>query len=358
MIAKRYTYVSSFADRHGKVRHRFRRAGYPTYYFKSPFGTKDFDREYAACMEAEPAAIGVELTIPGSVSDVIARYYNDISFLKLSPSTQKVYRGVLERFRANFGRDQIRIFDAERVGRLMTAMRHKPHAAARLRKLLSRLFRVARIAKLVPPWFNPIPDTIAPDAETKGYHRWTEEELAQFERTHPLGTKARLTYELLLFSAQRSSDVRLMPRAMLAGGRIQLDQSKTNNAVDIPIVAPLQAALDAGPTGEFLILETKDGEAYTPKGFYNMFKEACIKAGLPHCSAHGVRKSAARRCYLAGCTDEEGMEITGHKTLAEYRRYAGITARPEVADAAMAKVMANRPAGLAKGGAHQIENNH
>lgn len=346
-MAKRFAYVSSFADRHGKRRYRFRRNGYPTRYFQAAYGTKDFEREYAACLDAEPAPVGVGRIKPGTVTDVIARYYADNAFQDLRPATQAVYRGVLERFRDKFGDDPMRVFDAERIARLMVAMRGKPHAAARLRKLLAQLFVIARRAKIVPHGFDPVKDTKPPKVESNGYHRWTEDELSAFEARHPLGTKPRLAFALLLYGAQRSGDVRYMTHATIAAGRIQLDQSKTNNAVDVPVVEPLSAALAAGPLGKETLLETKDGAPFTPKGFYGMLKKACVAAGIPHCAPHGLRKSAARRCREAGCSDDEGMAITGHKSVREYRRYAGEDARGDRADAAMKKVMANQASRLA-----------
>jgi integrase len=343
-MMRKLPFVSKFTDRHGKVRWRFRRKGYASHYFQAPHGTKAFEREYAECLGAEPPKIGAGRIRPGSVSDVIARYYSDNAFVDLRPATQAVYRGVLERFRTNFGDDPMRAFDAQRIARLMNAMRHKPHAAARLRKLLTQLFMIARRERLVPGTFDPVKDTRAPKAEdTGGYHRWSEEELAQFEAKHPLGTKPRLAFALLLYGAQRSADVRFLTHKAIAGGRIRLKQSKTSTAVDVPVVEPLREALEAGPLGDVLLLENKDGSAFTAKGFYNLVKRACIAADLPHCSAHGLRKSAARRCQQAGCTDDEGMAITGHKTVREYRRYAGDDARGDRADTAMAKVMANRP---------------
>ena len=238
-------------------------------------------------------------------------------------------------------------FDAARIAKLMNGMRDRPHAAARLRKLLRQLFKVARRDKLVPPYFDPVPDTAAPKVNSTGYHRWTEDELAAFEASHPLGTKPRLAFALLLYSAQRSGDVRLLTPETIARGRIPIDQNKTGNAVDVPIVEPLREALDAGPIGERTLLESNRGAPFTEKGFYNLVKDACRKAGIPHCSPHGLRKSAARRCREAGCTDEEGMAITGHKTIREYRRYAGETGNAARADAAMGKVMANHVKKLA-----------
>jgi len=347
MSNKRLLYVTAFTDRHGKRRWRFRRKGYPPYCFKSPHGTKAFEREYAACLNADQTPIALRAVAFGSIHDVVARYYGDNAFRDLAEATQRVYRGVLERFRDDFGEVSIKSFDAGRIARLMNHMRHIPSAAARLRKLLAQLLRIARRDNLVPSGFDPIKDTAPPKTTSKGYHRWTEEELTAFEDAHGLGTKPRLAFDLLLYGAQRSGDVRFMTHALIAGGRIRLDQNKTNNAVDIPVVAPLRASLDAGPLGAITLLETKDGVPFTEKGFYGMMKKACRKAGLDHCSPHGLRKAAARRCKDAGCSNEEGMAITGHKSEKEYLRYAGSNARPEVADAAMNKVMANRSARLA-----------
>ena len=49
------------------------------------------------------------------------------------------------------------------------------------------------------------------------------------------------------------------------------------------------------------------------------------------------------------------MAITGHKTVKEYRLYAGSDARPEVANAAMPKVMVNQAARLATGSTQAVE---
>ncbi|WP_299309842.1 tyrosine-type recombinase/integrase [uncultured Croceicoccus sp.] len=334
---KQPEYVSKFTDRHGKVRYRFRRKGYPSQYIRAPFGTKEFEREYAACLGQEKPSIGAGRISPGSVSDVIARYYSDSAFLDLRPSTKTVYRGVLERFRKTFGDDPMRAFDAKRIQTMMNAMRHKPTAAIRLRKLLAQLFTIARREGIVPGTFDPVKDTRPPKVETEGYHRWSEEELAQFEAKHQLGTKPRLAFALLLYGAQRSGDVRFLSRAAIEGGRIRLKQSKTSNAVNVPIVEPLREALEAGPLGDLLVLENNRGTAYTAKSFYQMVKTACIAANLPHCSPHGLRKAAARRLMERGVANEDGMAITGHKTVREYLRYAGDSGDEERANRAMEK---------------------
>ena len=103
MSKKGYPWVTGYLDRHRKPRWRFRRKGYDTHTFRAPYGSRAFEREYAQCLEADPAPIAQGRIKPGSVSDVIARYYADNAFQDLAASTQDVYRGVLERFRATFG---------------------------------------------------------------------------------------------------------------------------------------------------------------------------------------------------------------------------------------------------------------
>jgi integrase len=70
----------------------------------------------------------------------------------------------------------------------------------------------------------------------------------------------------------------------------------------------------------------------------------CAEAGLPECSAHGLRKACARRLAEAGATAHEIMAVTGHKTLAEVQRYTETAMREGLADSAHAKLLswANR----------------
>jgi integrase len=63
-------------------------------------------------------------------------------------------------------------------------------------------------------------------------------------------------------------------------------------------------------------------------------------ANLRHCSAHGLRKAAARRLAEAGCSEHEIAAITGHASLAELRVYTKAVNQKRLAESAMAKVKA------------------
>ena len=68
-------------------------------------------------------------------------------------------------------------------------------------------------------------------------------------------------------------------------------------------------------------LMTERGAPFTAAGFGNWFREQCNLAGLPQCSAHGLRKAAATRLANAGCSVDQVKAITGHRSLAEVARY-------------------------------------
>jgi integrase len=100
----------------------------------------------------------------------------------------------------------------------------------------------------------------------------------------------------------------------------------------------LTTMIAAARTEHLTFLTTAFGKPFTPPGFGNWFREQCDLAGLSHCSAHGLRKAAARRLAECGCTEKEIAAITGHTTLAEIIRYTKAADQKRLAAAAMEKV--------------------
>jgi hypothetical protein len=62
--------------------------------------------------------------------------------------------------------------------------------------------------------------------ETSGYHSWTEEELQQYEAHYSVGTKGRLALDLLLYTAQRRTDVVALGLPDMRDGRFKYTASK------------------------------------------------------------------------------------------------------------------------------------
>src|SRR5581483_2135036 len=79
-------------------------------------------------------------------------------------------------------------------------------------------------------------------------------------------------------------------------------------------------------------LETEYGKPFTPAGFGNWFRERCDEAGLPQCSAHGLKKAGATIAAENGATTRQLMAMFDWDTVrmaevytraAEQKRLAG-----------------------------------
>jgi integrase len=77
-----------------------------------------------------------------------------------------------------------------------------------------------------------------------GFHTWTEEQIAQFESAHPIGSRERLAFALGLFTAQRRGDVVAMGRQHVRNGLLHVTQQKTGKALAIPIHPELRTIID------------------------------------------------------------------------------------------------------------------
>jgi integrase len=180
-----------------------------------------------------------------------------------------------------------------------------------------------------------------------GIHSWTDAEIARFEAHHPIGSRARLAFGLLLYTGQRRSDVVLFGRQHLRDGSLQFTQQKNRSrnpiTLAVPVVAELKHIVDATPSDTPTFLVTDLGRPFTANGFGNRFRKWCDEAGLPpQCSAHGLRKAAASRLAEAGATENEIRAVTGHRTSKEVVRYTQAANQKSMAKSAMDKLNGNK----------------
>jgi len=342
-------WVSEYRDRHGKPRYRYRRKGFATYAFKAAPGTEAFRQEYAACLDgiAAPAIDpGADRALPGTFDDLIARYYRSPDFLDPGERTRVVYRGVIERWRQQkpssgkrYGEAMVRDLQARHVEKMMADMLPHRTSANMLRKRLKALMQFAIRQGLAKT--NPVDATRPFKVEGGGFHTWSEAEIAAYEATHKVGTMARLAFDLLIFTGQRGGDIRLLGPGHVRDKRITLTQEKTGVTVSLPILPPLAASILATPSRAMVFIVNSFGRPYTRKGFGNKMREWCDDAGLKECSAHGLRKAAARRFAEAGCSNQQIKSWTGHTTDSEVARYTAAADQKTLSDEAGAMLMAN-----------------
>jgi integrase len=329
----------------GKRRVRFRKVGFSTYLIGTPW-SEDFMRQYAAALdgvEERTTEIGAGRTQPDTISALIVSYYK-LVFPTLKRSTQGMRRSILEPFRREHGDKPARLLKREHVAAIIAKKADTPHAANNLLKVLHMLFAHAIDINMLAS--NPAAEVRKFRTESDGFHTWIEDEVAQFGGHHPMGSKAQLALALLL-TGQRRSDVVRMGWQHLVDGFIAVKQEKTGTPLLIPLdIDPsLPESLALVPKTNMTFLVTRFGAPYTPRGFTTWFRQKCDEAGLPQCSAHGLRKLVATRLANNGCTEEEIKAITGHKSSSEVARYTKARDQKRLAESAARKLKIARAGG-------------
>ena len=178
-------------DRDGNRRVRFRRRAVSRYLTGIPW-SEDFLRQYAAALEADQqqrAQVGASLrSLPGSFSALCASYYGSPEFLGLKPSTQRVRRNILERFRAEHGRRALKDLQTTHVRSIIGAKASTPEAANNLLKILRVILNFAVAERMIAG--NPALVVKRYKKRGEGIHIWSEAERAQFEARHPIGSQS------------------------------------------------------------------------------------------------------------------------------------------------------------------------
>lgn len=344
---RQYPGASTYTDRHGNRRWRYRKGIGFSRELGMEYGSDDFTKRYEAAIAEHRTGVklgaGAGKAIPGSVGDLVASWYRSPEWKALGSLTKKTYRGVIEPFRVKHGDKPVNRLERRHVMAFLAEKSETPSAANNLRKRLAQLLDHA----IAIDWIksNPARLTKAYKVVGGGFHAWDEGEIARFFEVHEPGTMAHRAVTLMLYTgAARVDAVKLGPMNM-KGERLEYRRQKTTktNGVLVSIkVHPDLAAVLADCPLDRPFLATAYGKSRSPDGLGNLMRDWCTKAGLPECTAHGLRKACARRLAECGSTAHEIMAVTGHKTLAEVQRYTETAMREGLADSAHAKLL-SRP---------------
>lgn len=307
-------------------------------------GTPEFTQAYRSWEAHDRLNAGANRIRPGSFDDLIVRFYKSHKWTHdIKESTREQYRGQLERFRAKVGHLLVAEVQANHFEMIFEKMGDTPTAANNLRKRMKQLMNFAIRQGFRPD--NPVLATEPLKTPKGGFPDWSEDEIAKFEMRHPVGTRARLAFDLALFTAQRKADVRTMGPSNLQRGKIKVKQRKTGKELLLPIHPNLAASLElTDGNGPAFILNNL-GKPYTIDSFGIWFKRRCIEAGLKNRSMHGLRKAAARRLAEAGSSNQRIKAVTGHTSDSEVARYTAAADQVSMAETAMGTLdLANQSA--------------
>ena len=133
--------VTSFTDKVGRTRYRFRKKGVPQYLFRCEPGTPGFLEELAAAQQAQP--VQRPRFAEGTFDALIESYYRSKQWARMKPSSQQMRANALERFRKKNGPKRVSHLEARHIDRWMSEIIATPHAANDLRKMLNLLMKHA-----------------------------------------------------------------------------------------------------------------------------------------------------------------------------------------------------------------------
>jgi integrase len=316
VVKVKLNYVDAQRDRDGRIKYwYFRRAGVRQKLPGDP-GSEEFAATYQALLSAKPKtctdpALDRRSYVPGTFGALVNDYLASAAFKEKAESTQALYRRVLDKLCAENCTKPVRLMKRRHIRKMRDVVSETPGTANNVLRLLKIVLNFAVEEEMIE---------VSPAArvkELKGgeYRSWTDEECAQFERRWASGTMERRAFTLALYTGQRRADLVAMTRAHRKNGVIQVRQSKTGEELWITEHSALTAELALGDQNHMSLLTTSRGKAFDPVYFGAWFADAIYEVGLPDdCVLHGLRKCAARKFAEAGCSEQEIMSVTGHRT--------------------------------------------
>ena len=154
--------------------------------------------------------------------------------------------------------------------------------------------------------------------ESGGFVPWSEDDMALYRMKWPLGTEARLMFDILHYTFLRLGDayrfgpphLRQIVRKMAV--QIATEKSRGNTTVTVPVhpefAESLRVARAAGIIGAAVFTGKMAKGRVLPmnkKAWAAKFKKYAVLAGVnePKKSCHGVRKARAEVAAYADCTE-------------------------------------------------------
>ncbi len=242
-------------------------------------------------------------------------------------------RRVLDDICALHGDKPFELMERRHVTALRDGKLETPGAANNLVKAVSALFAWA--IEVGEARTNPC-QGIKRLKSGDGFHSWTLDEIAAFEARHPPGSTARRALAIFLFTGLRLSDAAILGRQHITDGWIRIRPKKTGKSsgveVNLPILPELDAELSHVPAGQLTFLVTEYGKPFAIKGLGNKMRDWCDEAGLPQCSAHGLRKAGAAIAAENGATSDQLKAIFGWTTSQQADLYTRAAQRKKLAE--------------------------
>lgn len=356
MPRPRLPYLRHEHNRHGNLCWYFRKGDGPRTRMPGPYGSDEFKEAYEAALAGTPRK-KPRTPESGTIKWLVERYKESSAFNSLKESTRRVRDNVLKAFCEKSGdKPYARIEQKHIQAALNEKAKTAPFAANNALIYISHMFKWAVSEGKVA--VNPCVGVKPVKLKSDGFHSWTEDEVEQFRLRHPVGTKARLALDFLLFVGLRRSDMFRAGKQHVKKGVLSMQTMKTGEWVYIPIFSELQNSIDQTPTGDLAFLTSATGQPFaSEQSFGNWFKARCREADLPEkCTAHGLRKAGATIAANEGASAKELMAMYGWKRIGMAEHYTKEADKMRLARAAAERIANARPPHPEQGAANNPEN--
>ena len=311
-------------------------------------GTDDFLTEYGKALEAlgRPKPETPGRRNKESFAWLVLRYYHSApSYKHAATSTREARRRILDAVAAKHGHKLYADLEPRHVQDLLDEVDGGPEAKNSRLKALRSLYDFALAEKLPGVRTNPAKAVAKCKVKSDGFYTATADDVAQFERRHGPGSKARLALRLILYAGgTRRQDLVRLGRQMQHGGRLTYRTGKGDGEIVSMGIAPeLAEELAHVPRDQLTFLVTDYGRPFSVKGFGNRFRKWCDDAGLADCSCHSFRKGAASIAAEKGASEAQLRAMFGWaENSNEPRRYTRAARRKVLADEGMKLLTGNR----------------
>ena len=292
----------------------------------------EFLRAYTDAITGLKRLRGKDRFPTGTIGAGCLAYMASDVFAALAPSTRDNRRRIVSKIAEAYGRARMVDLRAKHIRQDMQKL--DPHPANSRLKVWRHMCRYWLDAGFTET--DPAREVVKRQtAKAKGAQPWTRADVAQYRAYWPIGTQQRLAFEIMHRTCASISDACRLGPAFVSNGWLIYRRGKSTTEAAIPMdggpdwfehTDHLQECLEVAPR-HMTWLTTRQGAARSPKAAAQWFSRACTAAGLPHLSAHGIRKHRAAVFRENGADIEQRMAVLGHETesvAGEYSRSADL----------------------------------
>lgn len=267
------------------------------------FGTPEFKAAHkAAIAEYLKPAAPPPPSKTTTLRWLISQYMGSAQWASLSTATRK-QRGLLYKKSVEKSGDvAFRHIATKHILNGLNDRQSTPFIANNYLKAMRGLFGWARLNGHIDS--DPTVGVKALPTKTDGFPAWDMEDVHKFCEKHPIGTKARLAFELLLQSGLRRSDICIAGKQHMNGNVFTIRTAKTGTTVTVEFPPQLMDIIAQTKTGSLHFITGEKGNPFTAESFTNWFREMCRQAGVMK-SSHGIRKLSATLSANGGATVHE-----------------------------------------------------